>query len=358
MLSYFEEKKNEIVSCLRGFLGEQAEQLGRLNPMGKDVCDRLYQFSIQGKMIRGGLVSLGFAMSRNGQYPQAGPQQLIEAGAAMELLQSALLVHDDIMDRDTLRRGLPTLGQQYTEMVRQAGLSDPAHVGESLGICAGDVAYFLAFELLARMQTSPVLLREIQRLVARELTQVGVAQMQDVYWGRSNLWVSEEEVMRLYLYKTGRYTFSLPLMVGGLLAEQSPATLALLEKIGENLGVVFQMKDDEIGLMGSPGEMGKPVGSDIKEGKKTLYYGYLQRRASAEELRALAGIFGNPEIGEEEVHYVRELVLRLGIQEELQRQAAELAGRARGLIAGLPGYKLQDREVMLGLLEYSLARTR
>ncbi|UCG00022.1 MAG: polyprenyl synthetase family protein [Spirochaetaceae bacterium] len=358
MLAYFDDKKEKISSYLKDFLAEKGAGFSKINSLGKDVCDRIYDFAIQGKMIRGGLVSLGFTLSRNGHFPKAGPQTMIEAGSAVEMFQSALLIHDDIMDRDQVRRGFGSVFYQYAQMAERAGIPDAYHLGESLGICAGDIAYFLAFEVLSRLEVSPLILRKIQKLVSRELAYVGIAQMQDIYWGASNRSVSDEEVLRLYLYKTGRYTFSLPLMIGGHLAEQSEQTLTLLEKIGEYMGIIFQLKDDEIGLFGDQGEIGKPIGSDIREGKKTLYYGYLQKRASTEDLTRLAYLIGNPDINEQDVQYLRDLVVRLGIYEEVQNLIRDLADKARSLIPWLPGFKFEEREVMLKLLDYSLVRTR
>jgi geranylgeranyl diphosphate synthase type I len=147
-------------------------------------------------------------------------------------------------------------------------------------------------------------------------------------------------------------------MIGGLLAEQSEQTLALLEKVGEHMGIIFQLKDDEIGLFGDQTEIGKPIGSDIREGKKTLYYGLLQKRADSEDLARIAFLIGNPEISEQDVQYVRDLVVRLGVHEEVRILTQNLADKARALIPWLPGYKVEEREVILKLLDYSLVRTR
>ena len=300
-------------------------------------------------MFRGGLVSLGFTMSRNGQSPKAAPNTTIRAGTAVELLQSALLMHDDIMDRDQVRRGFGSVFYQYAQMADRAGITDAYHLGESLGICAGDIAYFLAFEVLSRLDIDPRIYRRIQDLVSQELAYVSIAQMQDILWGASNKSVTDEEVLRMYLYKTGRYTFALPLMIGGLLAGQNQQTLSLLEKIGEHMGIIFQLKDDEIG---------KPAGSDIREGKKTLYYGLLQKRAPSEDLARIAYLIGNPDINDQDVQYYRDLVVRLGIFEEVRSLTETLADKAGALIPWLPGFKLEDSEVLLKLLDYSLVRTR
>jgi geranylgeranyl diphosphate synthase type I len=282
----------------------------------------------------------------------------IAAGAAMELFQSGLLIHDDIMDRDTTRRGLESIFFQYAELSKGAGISDSYHLGESLGICAGDVAYFLGFEILGRLEVPPPVCSEILTLCARELGYVGVAQMQDIHAGAAAMAVLDEEVLKLYLYKTGRYTFSMPLMIGGVLGGGGPALIESLERLGETLGVIFQIKDDEIGLFGDAAETGKPVGSDIKEGKKTLYFGYLQRRAAREDLERLRGIFGNPGIGMAEVEYVRALTERLGIRSEIQARADQLALAGRTLIDSLAASGSWDRQVLEGLLDYSLSRTR
>jgi geranylgeranyl diphosphate synthase type I len=358
MFDYFQARKQEIAERLEALFDEKAEELGRVNPLGPDLCERLYAFALRGKMIRGGLVSLGCSTVRGGDPSDDQRPLVTSAGAAMELLQAGLLVHDDIMDRDTIRRGLKSVFFQYAEMAEGAGIADSYHLGESLGICAGDVAYFFAFEILGRLELPPATHREIAGLTARELGYVGVAQMQDIYAGAADAAVLDDEVLKLYLYKTGRYTFSLPLMVGGLIAEGSPEVISTLERLGETLGIIFQIKDDEIGLFGEAAETGKPVGSDIREGKKTLYYGNLRRRASGDDAERLRGIFGNPDIGESEIEYVRELTVRLGIRREIQERADDLAESTRKLIDALAAAGSRERGILLGLLDYSLARTR
>ena len=149
MLSYFQNVREEIRRELKVFFDRKAEEFERVNALGQDLCARLYEFSAQGKMIRGGLVSLAYSLFRGDGEQSAVREKLVAAGAAMELFQSGLLVHDDIMDRDPVRRGLASLYHQYVEMADGKGIAESAHLGESLGICAGDVAFFLAFEILS-----------------------------------------------------------------------------------------------------------------------------------------------------------------------------------------------------------------
>ena len=358
MQKYFARIKDRITSEIKRFIARKRPELARINPLGPDLCDRLQSFVLQGKMIRGCLVPLGYALSRAGDSRGDAPQCVDQAGAAMELFQSGLLVHDDIMDRDLTRRGSATIFQQYAEKASREGRADHPHLGESLGICAGDIAYFLAYEMLAGMETDPPILRNIFSLCSRELTAVGVAQMQDVSWGSSDEQVREEDILRLYTYKTGRYTFSLPLMAGGLLAGAEAGILSRMEQIGEDLGVLFQIKDDELGLFGDESELGKPVGSDVREGKKTLHYSLLMARASSEERGRLAGIFGNRASSEKEIRCVRDMAIAHGIQALVDEKTREPEARARALIRDLPHGAEEDRKAMFFLLDFTLSRTR
>lgn len=357
MLQFFHTRRNDIEAYLQTLFQKKQHEFSRINGWGQDLCNRLLEFAVHGKMIRGGLVSLGFALFR-GEPDDQQQQQLIAAGAAMELFQSGLLVHDDIMDRDTTRRGLSSLFFQYAQLVDRQGLNQSYHLGESLGICAGDVAFFLAFEILAGLNVDPDLYRRILALTAREIGYVGVAQMQDIYNGTTYQRVSDADILRLYLYKTGRYTFSLPLMLGGILAGRPDSDIDLLEKLGESIGIVFQIRDDELGLFGNEVETGKSVGSDIREGKKTLYFGYLTELASGEDRERLSGIFGRQNLNVEEIRFVRGLTERLGIRDTVRNLAEAEFKRAAALLAQLTDVIEPYSATLRRLLDYTLVRTR
>jgi geranylgeranyl diphosphate synthase type I len=322
--------------------------------MGGEAIEKLQGFAARGKMIRGGLVALGYLLyageSRDGQN-----EDVIAAGAAMELFQSAFLVHDDIMDRDRRRRGADTVFYEYVQQAESEGIEDAYHTGEALGICSGDISFFLAFELLGRLRSPRA--AELNALCSRELSYVGVAQMLDVYWGQFSGGIERQQVLDLYTYKTGRYTFSLPLLCGALLADAPQAGRQALERIGESLGIVFQLKDDELGLFGDADTLGKTVGSDIKEGKKTPFYTMLMERAGEEERRRLASIFGSSELSREDLDFVREAVERHGIRSEVQELCSGYAEAARDEIAGLTGVAERYRAIFYELLDYSLQRT-
>jgi geranylgeranyl diphosphate synthase type I len=142
-----------------------------------------------------------------------------------------------------------------------------------------------------------------------------------------------------------------------VLGQADARTLGRLERLGECLGILFQIRDDELGLFGDPRELGKPVGSDVREGKKTLFYSYLRHRASAEELVRLDSIFGNPQAGEAELEQVRQILERLGVRRSVQERSEAFLSEARAIIADLPDQAGEARRVLGELLEYTLART-
>ncbi len=354
--AYFEQCRQRIRRWLEQRLAAGSRDLAAVNPLGRELAGRLSHFAVQGKMLRGGMVFLGAGLLDCEARPPE--EAVLEVAAAMELFQSGLLVHDDIMDRDATRRGEPTIHLRYAGEARKRGVRDPDHLGQSLAICAGDVAFFLGFQALSAPQVPPSARAGLLGLCAGELSRVAVAQMQDVVWGAGSDPAPEREVLRLYTYKTGRYTFSMPLAAGALLAGCTSQPLEGLERLGECLGILFQLRDDLLGLFGDERELGKPVGSDVREGKKTILHGRLLARASEPAAARLRDIFGNPAIGEEELAFVRAQVDGLGVLREVEELSAGYAAEARRMIEGLPRARAEELGVLRELVRYTSERTR
>jgi geranylgeranyl diphosphate synthase type I len=350
--TYFAGTRKKLLRFLDGFLEAKSPEMARLDPWGEDVVRRLSEFTRKGKLIRGGLVCLGCEMAARRVSADA-----VRAGVSLELIQSVLLIHDDIMDRDLQRRGSPSLHRQYALLAEEEGLPDPGHFGVSMGICAGEIAIFLAFEALAGLKARPSRKAGVQRLFAGTFGLVGLGQMRDIHAGASDRPLPEREILDIYRFKTARYSFSLPLAAGWTLGGGKPVGRGRLERLGETMGLIFQIKDDELGLFGEERTLGKPVGSDIRQGKKTLIRLRLLERATAGERQALAAVFGRPDASEEDVRVVRELALRHGVDADIRRTMARYGAKARAAIRGL-GVDVKHREVLETLLEFSLTRRK
>jgi geranylgeranyl diphosphate synthase type I len=282
---------------------------------------------------------------------------VVQAGAAIEIIQAALLVHDDIIDRDEMRRGRPSLHHEYGLKGRSLGTRDPVHFGEGMGICLADIAFFLAFELLSTLPAPRSVRSEIVALWSHELCLVGLAQMQDLYLGETGAPVRADDIIRLYLYKTARYSFSVPLLTGAKLARVPRKMEERLDDLGESLGVLFQLKDDDLGLFGSEKELGKPVGSDIRECKQTLLSHILFRRAKPADRKRLERVFGDPRITPAMVDEVKGLVESLGVRRELAARMGRLRRQALERIGELPAGG-RSRRVLTELVEYSFDRRK
>ena len=355
MVEFLARQRPLIGGELERYLAAQQGVLKGLGGWGSDACTRLLEFSLRGKMIRGALVILGELLYGDRDEPSTAG---VTAAAAMELLQSSFLIHDDIMDRDEQRRGRPTLFAQYTTLGTDRRVADPGHFGQAMGICAGDVAFFFAFDVLSRLDVPGPRHRRILEVTNKAVITTCVAQMQDVYLGGlpGTPEIRLDDVMAVYHHKTGRYTFSLPLQIGALISGASESVLERIEKLGILLGTIFQIKDDELGLFGSEAEIGKPVGSDIHEGKKTIYYVYLLQAASDSQRRELAGLFGRG--GDEKaVHRVRRMVEELGVRRRIAERVDDLAAQARSQLETMPG-RPEHLRVMADLLDYNLSRAR
>lgn len=365
MLRYFQSVRPGIAQAITEILQEAAPRLGAISPMGTQLAARLETYARAGKMIRGILVRLGYELCAP-EAPDAAMDRVLDrAGAAMEFFQAGLLIHDDIMDRDTMRRGSTTVHTQYENDAAAANAPDPAHHGISLGVCAGDVAFFLGFHALASLPVPETLrerAREVAAFAAQELSLVGVAQMQDVRSGGGGIGSDPDpaQILRVYRFKTGRYTFSMPLVAGAMLGGGGPDHLAALDQAGENLGVVFQLKDDELGIFGDATQSGKRADSDIREDKKTLLRHFLFAAADAGLRTRLESIFGSREPGAEGLEFVREAMEKTGARAKVREYMDCFARESADRIASLPpqaGACAQAaREAFRELFRYSVER--
>ncbi len=342
------EYRELILKEMTSFFDEKENHFKYINQWGIDVIQKLKKFALAGKMLRGSLVIFSEKM-----YGGEISKLSIKVALSMELFQSGFLIHDDIMDRDSMRRSEKTIFFQYKDMFEEKNKNDAYHLGESMGISVGDFAFFLGFENLSLLPEEK--LKRILELFSKEMLYVCLGQMDDVYFSTTDTNLSEERILSIYLYKTSRYSFSLPLMAGAILADAETDEVRKLEIIGENLGLIFQITDDLLGLYGSEEKIGKPVGSDIKENKKTLFYYYLFKNADEKDKRYLKGIFGREKINQKELNKVLSLLKKYEVEKIVTEKVTKLAKILSSQISEL---KVNEnyKSKLLNFLEYNLNR--
>jgi len=339
---------------IEAFLAAEAQRSAAISKWAADVFPRLAAFAGQGKLLRGNLALLGCELG-GGDLTDS----VYDIGAALEIMHSSILVHDDIIDEDLQRRGAPTLHAAYARHYATAGLA-PApsrRVGEALALCAADAGFFVAYSLLCAAAPEAEVLRRMVRLWSREFAQVALGEMDDLALALSGAPASLDSILQFYRSKTARYTFCVPLETG-LLCAQAPTTIiAPVCALGEHLGIIFQIKDDELGLFGEAATIGKPVGADVIQNKKTVYHHYLLAQVGAADAARLRRLFGAAQVSAEEMTYVRQMLLDSGAKATVDALIRDRARAAHACVNALPVAAAQQ-EQLRQLVEYSVSRTK
>jgi len=245
-------------------------------------------------------------------------ERTIPFGCALELVHNFTLVHDDIMDNDDLRRGIQTVHKAYDIPT---------------AIIAGDALFSLAFEVISTTKTNDGTLRKIIGDTARTVRVIAEGQQMDMeFENRKD--VSEAEYLEMIGKKTAVF-FSLATKGGALIANGTEIQVEKAEEYGYSLGMGFQIKDDILGVLGDEKTTGKPVGSDIRNGKKTLIAVKALENLKGAEKNSFLEIFGKQDAGEKEIEDAKRLLEKCGAIEYAQKKAEEFSSTAKKALAVL-----------------------
>lgn len=284
-----------------------------------------------GKRMRAALVAAGFeACSPNGAGDggtAALHRTVDRAMIAMELLQVYLLVHDDWMDDDDMRRGGPAVHVVLRERLGSKRLGDTA------AILAGDLACGYAQEALLETALPADRVLAAARAFARIQEDVVTGQLAEMSGipevGRLRR-TSVPSVEVIHALKTASYTVEGPLAMGAHLAGASDARVAELARYGRPLGIAFQLRDDLLGAFGDQNATGKPVGNDIRQGKRTAIVAEMRGDAAAEAL--LSRVLGREDASEQEIAEVVRAMVSSGAKARVEARVAELLAEARAAL--------------------------
>ncbi len=260
-------------------------RLRKISPLLFDACR---DFVLRpGKRIRPLLFLLayqGYAKKRRSKDPG-----LFAAASAIELLHDYMLIHDDVIDRAATRRGKPTLHRVFDKKVKTL---HGAAIGASLAVVAGDIIFALAIESFLAVREDPRRKEEALRHLVATAAYTGTGEFIDILFGHTRLAaLREKDVYNTYIYKTAKYTFECPLLMGATLAGAAPAERTKLSRLGLRAGEAFQIYDDFLDTFGTQELIGKPVLSDLAESKKTLLVHAAWRRLKGADKRRFRVLF-------------------------------------------------------------------
>ncbi len=253
----------------------------------------------------------------------------VDAGAALELLHSFALVHDDIMDGSDRRRGEPAVHRAFIDEHEAAGWRGQARrFGEGAAILVGDFAFVYADVLMTDVPADA-------RAVFDELRiELCVGQYLDLSatatGGRD-----ASQARTIEWYKSGKYTVERPLHLGAALAGRLEELRAPLSAFGLPLGEAFQMRDDLLGVFGRESVIGKPVGDDLREGKLTPLLAAASARATGDDLRQLERV-GSGELDDDEIQVISDLLVATGAVAEIEADIERLVDESLAALEQVP----------------------
>lgn len=357
--------REQLADAIPEFIDTELQQFKQL-PWVTETIRTLSEFCVAGKLARGTtFVHLAHILGVDvPKEKQLQPETILSIGVGIELFGSALLIHDDIMDQDSKRRGKPTIHAQFATWAKKHNRNQHQHDGISAGITIGDILLFMVNSACFHRLDPAMSTQTIQKLLlqfSRQALFTGFGQLTDSIGLPSQLPLSTQDVLTLFRAKTGHYTLGMPLTIAAIVSQQSDEHIARWDRIGELVGTLFQIKDDELGLFGDPAVTGKSNASDIKQNKRTLFFLATQQALTkanrTEDLNFLETAYGNAHLSELERTQVVELIETSGARQSVIKTMQDLAAAATeelNLLQPSPTLQAWFAE----LLEFHLTRTK
>lgn len=303
------EYRKLLGSELDAFLAEQQSVLQEVSMESLPLLDAVSSLAQGGKRLRALLSYWGWRGAGGAELGGAA----VRAGVALELFQSAALIHDDIIDRSDTRRGAPSVHRRFSTAHSEAAWHlDGSHFGSSAAILAGDLCLSLSEEMFSAVGAQAAYGTPARRIFNRMRTEVMAGQYLDILEevvGPTH--EPERAVVRarnILRYKSAKYTTEHPLTLGGALAGASGELLDWYSRFALPLGEAFQLRDDVLGVFGDPAETGKPAGDDLREGKRTVLIAYALALGGPSAREFISSALGRTDLDDDGVSRLRALI--------------------------------------------------
>ena len=252
--------------------------------------------------------------------------------AAVELLQSCFLIHDDWMDHATTRRHGASIHHALSVTYGDQ------HLGASLGILAGDLAMTYAWELFGG-----AVFPEGKRSQA---IQIFGAMQEQVFFGQRLDLIGADDIEKIHHLKTASYTTQGPLQLGALLANATTEQMECMVHAGSLLGLAFQGCDDWLDIFGDSAITGKLVGADIRSGKRTMIWLCAKQQLNAEDWTRIEKIYGNDQATSQEISFVVELFSERRIKDSIHDIIEKQITQAQAILESYQLFSLQFHAVV------------
>jgi geranylgeranyl diphosphate synthase type I len=274
------------------------------------------------------------AISRKGE-------KAVPFGCCLEMIHNFTLVHDDVMDKDPIRRGRPAVHILYDEPT---------------AIIAGDALFARAYDVLSESKISGEELRELVHIVSETVYLIAEGQQMDID-NEDKETITIDEYLEMVEKKTA-VLFSCAAEGGAIIGQGSKKQIADMKECARLFGIGFQIWDDVLGILGDSKKTGKPVGSDIRNGKRTLIIVHALKKLDgpSKDKDILLKALGNAKATDAEVAAAIDVLKRIGSIDYVTKASQEYAAKANELLMCLP--ECREREMLSQLIAYAVGRDK
>ena len=289
-------------------------------------------------IIHGGKRLRPYMVIRSCQIVGGKSSNAMNAASAVEMVHNFSLVHDDIMDNDEMRHGVPTVHKKY---------------GMPIAILAGDVLFSKAFQIISDSKLSDNATTQLVSRLAKACVDICEGQLLDVKMAEERKIPTQKDYITMIGKKTAAL-FDVSCAMGAICASNKAKDVSNLSTFGRNLGIAFQITDDLIGVMGDPKITKKPVGNDLREGKKSLPILMAIKLAKGNDKKIILKAFGNSKISRKDLNKAVDVIRSLGIEENVRKQALKYAEKAEKSLAKYSG---SAKAELITLLDFVVKRS-
>ncbi|MFH1508671.1 MAG: polyprenyl synthetase family protein [bacterium] len=308
--------QNLVNSHLNSIINEASKTYDSYDENVKDLfAEACNLVSRGGKRFRASLLIATYEF-----FGGENKKAILDFAAGLELAHAALLIHDDIIDLDEIRRGEKTVHVVYEEKRAK-------QYGYKVALLAGDLLSHLAMSVILNCDFEDEIKVPALTYIQNRLFDTGIGQFIDIHYSNEkNLTnVPTETIVKL---KTTGYTTLSPIISGAILARTEKTNLEILASYATLIGEAFQMQDDLLGFFGDEKTLGKPVGSDFKEGKLTPLVKVLFSELDKKDMSD----FGQANVSREKMVKVTTLAKAKNIDKQMTSSIAQITGEAREII--------------------------
>jgi geranylgeranyl diphosphate synthase, type I len=345
--------KKRLDVFLKKYFQEKIKEASASDPLAKEAVKMIADFTLSsGKRIRPAFIYYAYLASGG-----KDSDEIVRTSMSMELTHSFLLIHDDIIDKDEKRHGIATIHEKYKKIAgRLSRRKEAGHFGNSMAMLSGDMAAAMANQIIFTSNFSPeVIICALNKLQEIVYTIVP-GEMLDVvleFRGRA----TEKEILRMHEGKTSSYSFEGPLHLGTILTgNKDEKIFKIYSRYAMPLGKAFQIRDDILGVFGDEKKLGKPVGSDVIEGKQTLLVIKALEHGNKKQKEIIGKYLGKKDLKKSELEEFRKVVKETGALDYSQKLSEKFVSESLRALAEIDFKNQEAKRFFEGIAEYMIKR--